>query len=258
MLTNTYRTFSFVLLIIVLITGSISADVKPSEKFKQANDLYLLKDFSGAINLYEQIISEGYESPELFYNLGNAYYRIGKLGYSILYYEKALMLSPKDEDIRHNLALANVRTIDRIETLPEFFLFQWWEGLLNFFSLKEWTVILFIFYLLVLSAAGFYFFAGTPGSQRAALISGGSALTLLLLGLALFIVRYNREVKEIKGIITADVVTVKISPEESSTDAFIVHEGLKFTVEDKLNNWSKIKLIDGKTGWIKTGEAKVI
>ena len=84
----------------------------PEAMFRRGNEFYQAKNYNKAIESYENLVEQGYEAPELFYNLGNAYYRTGKLGYAILYYEKALRLAPSDDDIQHNLALANLQTAD--------------------------------------------------------------------------------------------------------------------------------------------------
>src|SRR5690606_3967693 len=94
-----------------------------------------------AIEVYKDLINSGFEGTSLYYNLGNSYYRTGKIGLAILYYEKALKLSPGDEDIRHNLALANLKTIDKVESLPKFFLFEWWDSLLTLFTISGWTIL---------------------------------------------------------------------------------------------------------------------
>jgi tetratricopeptide (TPR) repeat protein len=249
--------FRFVLLVFVFSTVSF-AETDPSALFEEANKAYMAKDYKSAINLYEEILRNDYESTALYYNLGNAYYRTGSIGYAILYYEKALKLSPNDEDVKHNLLLANLRTVDRIDTLPEFFIFKWWEGILNFFTLKEWLNVILFFYFMLLILAGFYFFADSPSKQKTAVF--GSAISILLLAftVSLFIVKFNREVNEKTGVIVADSLPVLLAPENSAGEAFIVHEGLKIKIEDKVNEWTKIRLIDGKIGWVKTREIKVI
>jgi tetratricopeptide (TPR) repeat protein len=252
-----YYLFRFVLLFFVFSTISI-AENDPSALFEDANKAYLAKDYKSAINLYEEILRNDYESSALYYNLGNAHYRTGRIGYAILYYEKALKLSPNDEDVQHNLLLANLRTIDRIDTLPEFFIFKWWEGMLNFFTLKGWLYVVLFFYLVLLVLAGFYFFADTPSKQKTAIFGSAVSLLLLAFTVALFIVKFNREVNEQTGVIVADSSTVLLAPENTAGEAFIVHEGLKIKIEDKVNEWTKIRLIDGKIGWVKTREIEVI
>ncbi len=124
------------LLFLLFVPAILSA--QPQTFMERGNDYYQKQQYDKAVQAYNKVLNEGYESAELYYNLGNAYYRKGNLGYAILNYERALKLSPGDDDIRHNLALANSRTIDRINTLPDFFIFQWWESflaLLTFFRL---------------------------------------------------------------------------------------------------------------------------
>ena len=108
-------------------------------EFDKANDLYRKNKFEDAVKEYKKLIDDGYESAALYYNLGNAYYREGNIGHAILYYEKALKLEPNDDDIIHNIAIADSKTVDKIEPLPKFFLFQWWEALLAVFTIKGWT-----------------------------------------------------------------------------------------------------------------------
>jgi len=216
------------------------------------------KQFDKAIESYRQLINSGYEGTSLFYNLGNAYYRSGKIGFAILYYEKALRLSPGDEDIKHNLALANLKTIDKLESLPQFFLFDWWEGLLALFSTSGWTIISYIFYILFIFSVGFYFYAKNVLQQKIVLISGLTGLLFLIFSCSLLMIKLNRELNVKNGIVIENTVNVKLSPDPTSNDAFIVHEGLKIRLEDEVDNWVKIRLEDGKVGWIQEDNAKVI
>ena len=186
---------------------------------------------------------------DLYYNLGNAYYRLGKIGYSILNYERALKLSPGDDDIQHNLALANTKTVDQIESLPKFFIFQWWESILAMFNLTGWTYTAFIFYLLILILFGIYFFVKKPQLQRYAFFSGIISAVIFLIVATLLIVKLNREVNIKNGIIIEPTVIAKVSPDKDSNDAFVIHEGLKVKLEDNIGNWYKIRLQDGKIGW---------
>ena len=110
----------------------------------KGNKFYRDGSYEKAIDEYGQLVNEGYFGTSLFYNLGNSYYRVGKIGYAILYYEKALKLSPSDEDVQHNLNFARLSTVDRIQPLPKFFLFDWWESLLNSFSENGWAYIVFV------------------------------------------------------------------------------------------------------------------
>jgi tetratricopeptide (TPR) repeat protein len=204
------------------------------------------------------LVNEGYENEELFYNLANAYYKTDKTGYAILYYEKALKLSPSDEDIIHNLALVNSKLVDKVDSFPKFFLFQWWEDLLAFFSLAGWTYFAYIMFLLLIASVVLYFYAATLSQQKISVITGSVSAVLLILVVSFTIIRLNREVNIQSAVIVEPVVTVKLAPDDKSNDAFIIHEGLKVNVEDKVENWLRIRLEDGKIGWMLSEQLRTI
>lgn len=249
--------FNILFLIYFLFVSFFALAETPENLMKQANSLYQKQNYEAAEKIYQALVDSGYSGVSLFYNLGNTYYREGKLGFAILNYERALKLSPGDEDIQHNLALANSKTIDKIDTLPEFFLFQWWEGLLSLFSIKGWTYAAFIFYILLLVSIGFYFFVKKPDYQKYSLFGGLIFLILLIFTAVLLIVNLNRQ-KIKNGIIIEQTAIVKVSPDSKSSDAFVIHEGLKVKLEDKIDNWLKIKLNDGKIGWIQRENLEII
>ncbi len=228
------------------------------DMMKEANELYRNGKFESAIENYKQIEKEGYEGTSLYYNLGNSYYRVGKVGYAILNYEKALKLSPADEDVKHNLAFANLSTVDKIQPLPEFFLFIWWDSMLSYFTVNGWTYIVYFFFILLLILISLYFFARTIFQQKLVLFSGLGILVVLAFGISLLIVKINREHTLISGVVIEQSVTAKTSPDSKSGDAFIIHEGLKVNLEDKLDQWVKIKLADGKVGWIENNSVERI
>jgi tetratricopeptide (TPR) repeat protein len=225
---------------------------------EKGNTLYREGEYEKAIEEYNKLVDEGYLGTSLFYNLGNSYYRIGKIGPAILYYERALKLSPSDGDIKHNLNFARLSTVDRIQPLPTFFLFEWWEGVLNSFTENGWAYIVFILYLLVIFLAGSYFFARSIIQQKLVLFSGVAAILVLAISISLLVVKINREATAKSGVILEQFVTVKSSPDPKSTDAFIIHEGLKVNLEDNLDEWVKIRLADGKVGWIENNYVEQI
>lgn len=243
---------------LILLSASFSFAQNEEKLFQQGNEYFRQKQYDKAIESYHQLVNSGYEGTALYYNLGNAYYRVGKIGYAILYFEKALKLSPGDEDIKHNLTLANLKTIDRLESLPQFFLFEWWESLLALFTTSGWTVTVYIFYILFIFSIAFYFFIRNSLQQRVVLITGITSLILLLLSSTLLIIKLNKELNIKSGVVVENTVNVKLSPDTGSNDAFIIHEGIKVKLEDKVDNWIKIRLEDGKVGWIQNDDAKII
>ena len=226
--------------------------------FQKGNEHYLKGEYQETIRIFQSIVEKGYQGKSLYYNLGNAYFRIGKIGLAILYYEKAKKISPSDEDVNYNLAFANSKIADKIETLPKFFIFVWWENALALFSISGWTYAAYLFYLFILGAVGYYYFAGSLKGQRIAFYTGIISTFFLVLTIVLLAVNLNRELNYKFGIVVDPVVVVKFSPDQNSKDAFIVHEGLKVQAEDNVNAWIKIKLIDGKVGWLKNNYLKII
>lgn len=243
-------------LLLALLSAPVSASI--DEAMNKANKYYRENNYNAAIAEFEKLVTEGYQGASLYYNLGNAYYRIGKLGYAVLYYEKALKLSPNDEDIKHNLALANSRTIDKIDSLPKFFLFEWWESFLTLFSLQTWIVISLIIYLLLLVVIAFYFLAGHIIHPRISFFTGAAVLIIFLISVSVSAIKLNREEKRQEAVIIENSVVVKLSPDEEGKDGFIVNEGLKILLEDQVDEWKKIRLPDGKLGWVKRKQIAVI
>jgi tetratricopeptide (TPR) repeat protein len=236
------------LLLILISFPIIKADVKSF--MQKGNEFYKNNQYQLAIDEYNKLLKQGYEGTSLFYNLGNAHYRLGKVGYAILYYEKALKLSPGDEDVKHNLTIVKLNLKDKVDMLPPFFIFNIWESLLASFTVNGWTLLSLIVFLLLLLCIVAYFFSRSSSQQRISFFSGVGVTVLLIFVLILLTVRMNKEYKIKDGIIVSNVVTVKSAPDNSSKDEFVIHEGLKVRLEDKVDNWAKIRLADGKLGWV--------
>lgn len=237
-----------ILFIVTVIPSFIKADSKSI--MQTANEYYKNNRYQLAIDEYNKLLLDGFEGTSLYYNLGNAHYRLGKIGYAILYYEKALKLSPNDEDVKHNLALSKLNLKDKVDTLPPFFIFNILEGLLASFSITGWTIIVYIFFILGLLASIAYFFSRNITEQRISFFTGVVLTSVLILSIILLTVKMNKEFNVKDGIIIEPSVVVKSSPDYSSKDSFQIHEGLKVRLEDNVDDWVKIRLDDGKIGWI--------
>jgi len=249
---------SFLLLSLAFMFSVETSASTVNNRMDEANKFYREGNYDNAIEMYQSLVDEGYLGVSLFYNIGNSYYRIGKIGKAILFYEKALKLDPSDEDAIHNLNFAHLSTVDRIQPLPRFFLFDWWETLLGLFSSNGWAYTVFIFYLLMIILIGLYFFARSVKQQKIFFFSGIVTLLFLALSISLLVIKVNRDATLKSGVIIEQVVTVKSSPDPKSTDSFIIHEGLKVNLEDDLDNWVKIRLADGKVGWIENSYVEKI
>lgn len=240
---------NYILLFVFIL--AIPFYAQPVEQLmNDGNDSYKNEQWQSAVDSYNKILNQGYESAALYYNLGNAYFKSGQLGEAILNYERGLKLEPGDEDIQFNLRLANTRTVDKIQEVPKLFITEWWDLFISAFNVSGWAFVVILFFLAFLIFIGLYFMSGSINLQRLSIYGGivsGISLVVLLIVLVL---AYNREVTSDYGVVLTDTVNVKVSPTEESSDSFVIHEGLKFEIQDQLDDWVKIKLADGKVGWL--------
>ena len=247
-----------ILFFYLLLFTSLGFPQSLQKNLEEANQFYKSGNYKEAITGYETAIHSGYHGASLFYNLGNAYYRSGKFGLAILYYEKALNLSPGDEDIQHNLIIANSKIVDKVDVVPKFFLFAWWEALQNLFHPDGWRIFMFIVYLLLLLSVGIFFTAKKSSTKKYSFFGGASILIIFVVSIVLFLTIQHQLENYKYGIVLDQVVNVKSSPDGKSSDAFILHEGIKVKVEDKLEGWNKIRLADGKIGWLDSSAVGII
>ncbi len=238
------------LLILSFAAAALSLNAQADDLMKEGNDFYQQEKYSEAIEAYNKILNQGFESSALYYNLGNANYRKGDLGKAILYYEKGLKLSPGDEDIEYNLQVANARTVDRITEVPKLFIVEWWEALISLFTVSGWALVVAVLFILLLVIATIYYFVRNFNLQKLLLLAGISNLVVLLFAVVFMVAQINRETSMEYGVLLQESISAKISPDEKSNDAFVIHEGIKFEIQDELNEWAKIKLADGKVGWL--------
>jgi len=221
------------------------------ELFEQGNQLYQRQDFPGAIDAYEAVLSAGWESAALHYNLGNAYFKVGELGRSILAWERSLSLAPGDPDALANLELARSLTADAVEPLPRFWLFQlvsWWVGLVPRALL---IALVAIGWLAAGAGVVVRILARGEGVARwgaRSAIAGG--IVVLLLGTNLVVRELGLGQPE-RAIILAEAVPVRSAPaEEDDLTLFEIHEGTRVRVDQRTGTWAEIVLDDGKVGWV--------
>ena len=230
----------------------------PDQVATQANLNYQKSRFQDAISLYNQVLKMGYESSNLYYNIGNAYYKIKDYTSAVYYYEKALKLEPGNSDARFNLILANSSIPDKIDSLPQLFFKKWWNNLLESYSLDEFAIGIIVFFITALLIFATFLVTRVRIVKQFAFWLG--MLTLLLAataGLAA-ISQQNRIKVNSSAIIFTSTVSVKSSPDAISTDLFVIHEGTKVELLDSLGDWNEIKIANGSKGWIKKEDYKKI
>ncbi len=230
----------------------------PDDAFNRGNDLYRSGKYQEAAREYESIINQGTVSPEIYFNLGNAYYRMENLAQAILAYERAARLRPNDPDIRHNLRLLNLKTVDRIEPVPELFLIQWMRSVSSLASPETVRGIFVAGWIALFgSLAAMVFFVRRTALRIFRIVLIVSFVVVVLSGSMLGLQALRSKAPE-QAIITAQTITAKSSPDEKSVDAFVVHEGLKVRLTDSVAGWVKITLADGKVGWIRANDCEKI
>jgi hypothetical protein len=220
------------------------------DAFNRGNELYRAGSYQEASKEYESIIKQGVFSAELYFNLGNAYYRDHQLSRAILSYERAARLHPNDPDIEHNLKLAYLKTVDRIEPVPDMFLIQWMHAA---GSLVPPEVIrgLFVFsWIMLFGMLATMYLVRRPDILRVARILFYISCVSVVLSAAMLGIQSFRDSAQGKAIITAQTVTAKSSPDAKAVDAFVIHEGVKVKLTDAVGEWVKVTLVDGKIGWI--------
>ena len=246
------------LILLLLATALNAAAQTPQQLMQRGNDAYAKGDFVAAAQAYNAVLDAGYESADLYYNLGNVYYRQEEYGLSILNYERALRLKPNFRDAKQNLDLADSKTEDQIAALPEIFLAQWAHSVVAWFSPTGWRICTLILLALLGTAVVIFLLSRDYAWRKGALIGGIVTLVFLLLCIACTIsasVRYNRHNQ---AIVTAPMAVVKSSPEENSIDKLVLHEGTKVNIEETLGEWHKIQIADGNNGWLQTDEVTII
>ena len=230
----------------------------PQELMQKGNEAYGKSDFVGAANAYNAILNAGYSSADLYYNLGNAYYRQEEYGLAILNYERALRLKPNYRDARQNLQLANTKTEDEISQLPEIFIVHWARSLTSWLSPKGWRVVLLLLLALMAGLVVVLFLSRDYVWRKRSLIASIVVALLLVIALACAIASSVRANRHNEAIVTTPMLVVKSSPESGSVDKLILHEGTKVGIDEFLGDWYKIHIADGNTGWVSTDEVTVI
>ena len=226
--------------------------------FEQGNALYNEGNYESAIEKYETILDNGQHSAELYYNLGNAHYKLNHIAPSIYYFEKALRLKPNDKETKNNIAFARNMTIDAIQPIPEIGISKFVNNVSKSMTFERWSVIaigcVVMFTLLFL----LYYFSTSSSRKRMTFVASMVMLILACFALSFAFHNYELMKEDQPAIVFAEESQVKSEPNLRSTEAFKLHEGTKVQILDTVNNWKKIKLADGKTGWIPTVDIKVL
>ena len=230
--------------------GTVLAQQDPETWFARANNAYSAGSYDSAVVLYEKVVDAEMESVPLYYNLGNAYYKLHETPMAIYYYEKALKLDPSNEDVRTNLAIANMGIVDKIEPMPQSFIARGWRSMRAWLSGDQWAWCSIGAFALLLFALFLFLRSRRMGLRKLGFFTGLVFLLAFALSVAFAAQLKHAATAQDQAIILAPTVNVKSSPSEASVDLFVLHEGTKVSLVENAAGWNKIRIANGSVGWL--------
>jgi tetratricopeptide (TPR) repeat protein len=236
----------------------LSTTLWANPSFDKGNDAYQKGNYEDAISHYQKVIANNQESCDLYFNLANAHFKLNHVAEAIYYYEKALLISPNDEDIQNNLAFAKTKTIDDIKVLPKVGFEKWVQKITASFHFNTWGYIAVGFSILFFLFFLGYYFSETSLSKRIYFVGLFILPFLAILSISAGFFEQYMDQKEQPAIVFTSVVFVKNEPREKATEAFVLHEGAKVFILETLDDWRKIQLTDETEGWIQETHLKEI
>jgi hypothetical protein len=249
-----YSLFIALVLFPMMLFGSGNTD----SLYVSAGEAYSEGRFEEALETYQAIIDLGFESPDLYYNMGNAAFRSNNLGYAVLYYEKALKLDPSHDEAEKNLAYISRYKEDQLESVPELFIRTWIRQVYQMFSLHTWSYIALAMFVLMLAGILMYIFSKRMPIKKLGFFTGIVTFIIFMLSFTAAANRHSEFVSPDRAVIIYPSVVVKSTPSLSGTDLFVLHEGTKVRTSDEVSGWSEITISDGRVGWIPVESLAVI
>ena len=225
---------------------------------EKANELYSQGEYLQAANIYEQIIQEQGIAPELYYNLGNSYYKANEIARSILNYERALRLNPKFEDAKFNLQLAQTKIVDNIKEEDTFFIKRWVQVIGELLTSNQWLYLSCALFILALAGILLFVFGSSKGLRKTSFALAIVFVIISAISLTYSISRKRQLTNHEQAIVMMGIITVKSSPDKSGTELFELHEGTKVTIKNHLGEWSEIVIGDGRRGWVEKRQIEEI
>lgn len=243
---------------LLLLLVTVLPATAQREVLSAAATAYDSAQYQQVVDAYEQVSTQYGVSPELYYNLGNAYYKLKEYPRAILCYERCLLLDPANADAQQNVELARMQCVDRVETIEPPIFVVWSRSLRDVMSCGAWGTLGLVTFLLFIAGLALYFFGGRTALRKVGFYGG--ILSLLLFCVAINYASQQRDKLLVRdeAIVLAPSVVVRSSPADSGTQLFTIHEGLKVRVRSTLSGWSEIELSDGKVGWIPSQGLEVI
>lgn len=245
-------------IIILLALLFVNSSLWAQQTKADADSAYINKEYAQAIEIYESLLQEG-ESGEIYYNLGNAYFKQDELGKAILNYERALLLQPGNADVNANLDIARAKTVDKVNPNPEVFFVAWTRALINMLTVDTWGYWGIVCFFCMLTSLGVYFFTKRVQWRKIGFFAAIISLVLCIITNLFAFEQKSKIDHRTDAIVLAPSVTVKSTPSDEGTSLFVIHEGRKVSIKDNsMKDWKEITLEDGKVGWIPISAIEII
>lgn len=244
-----------IILLAIICFSNLSANDDIQALTDSASNYYINADYENALRIYNSIYEQNYSSADLYYNIGNCYYKIGDIANCIYFYEKAHALQPNNKDIEHNLKIANANIKNKVEIIPEVFYISWYNNIMTIMSSDSWSIASVIFFIISLLLIGIFLFSKSIYLRKLGFIVGIICFCTSIISLILSD-NQAKDISKNKHLIVFESTIIKSSPSDDSINLFEVNEGLKLEMLDSLNEWINIRLPDGKEGWIHKNNVK--
>ncbi|MCK5782179.1 MAG: tetratricopeptide repeat protein [Flavobacteriales bacterium] len=230
----------------------------PEDIFVEANSLYKAQNYKEAVDKYQEIVNTGYQSADLYYNIANCYYKIDELAPAVLFYKRAIKLNPNMDDAIFNLKMVHQKTVDKFEKVPKSFFAKFWSWLANIMSIHSWSITSVVLAFIGSTTFLIYFFSSTSALKRLSFVVSITSVVIMFIAIVIAQQQQTWQSKNKDAVIMSENSYVKVAPNESSGDSFILHEGTEVLVVDQVDDWMRIKLVDGKIGWIHSSDISLV
>lgn len=242
-----------------VIASDFSSESDYSFTKPEADSLYAAKKYRDAATGYEWLLANKGISPEVYYNLGNCYYRLNETARAILNYERALKLAPSDENAKVNLELAYAKTVDKYDEVNEMFYTRWFDSVKHMLPSDSWAVFSVVVFILFLVAFALFFRGRNSGLKKTGFFSGLVFLLLCIIGNVMAFSQRSEALSKDAAIVMVPSLTAKSTPSEGGTALFVIHEGTKVQVTDSsMKDWIEISINSTQKGWVPVKAVEII
>lgn len=248
------KMITIIITLFILSTPLLASD-KPADIYNEANINYKNGNYNKAVELYKSLCDKKIINSKIYYNLGNSYFKAERIGYAILYYEKALKLSPGDDDIKHNLLIANARKTDIDPEVIKNPIIEFVKKIMESINWKILRLILSISFILTILLWIIYFLdINMPITDKLRIIM----IPIIILLFLIFLYRFDLATNKRFGIVIKQEINIHSGPSDSNTIQYNIHEGLKVKINKQRGNWYLISIPNLQDGWVSKENIEII